>query len=181
MPYKKSIVRLIKGEEVSFDLRFGFLPIHLPNQDKELNMVVVKGFGSRPMMLLTTLPINSAQKNLCFIIQAYMKRWCIEETIRFIKQTYDLENIRLLKYKRLQNMMALLLAVFYFIAVVLDQSQKLTIMAGYILKSAKRVFGIPDFKYYALGDGLCNIFSRHPGKIQNSNKIRDSQLIIGFT
>jgi len=55
-------------------------------------------------------------------------------------------------------MMALLLAVFYFVAVVLDQTQKLTIMAGHILKSAKRVFGIPDFKYYALGDGLGNFF-----------------------
>ena len=180
LPYKKSIVRLIKGKEASFDLRFGFLPIQLPNQDKALNMIVVKGFGSKPMMLLTTLPIQSAEKDLWFIIQAYMKRWCIEETIRFIKQTYDLENIRLLKYKRLQNMMALLLAVFYFISVILDQSQKLNIMAGYILKSAKRVFGIPDFKYYALGDGICNIFSRHPGKLKNSNKIRDSQLVIGF-
>ena len=66
-------------------------------------------------------------------------------------QTYDLENIRVLKYKRLQNMMALLLAVFYFLAVILDQTNKLTIMTGHILKSAKRVFGIPDFKYYAIG------------------------------
>jgi hypothetical protein len=144
-------------------------------------MIVIKGFGSKPMMLLTTLPIQPREKDLWFIIQAYMKRWCIEETIRFIKQTYDLENIRLLKYKRLQNMMALLLAVFYFIAVIIDQSQKLTIMAGYILKSAKRVFGIPDFKFYALGDGLCNIFSRHPGKLKYTPQIRDSQMLIGFT
>ncbi len=50
-----------------------------------------------------------------------MMRWSIEKTIRFIKQTYDLENIRVLKYVRLQNMMALLLAVFYFVAVILDQ------------------------------------------------------------
>ena len=105
----------------------------------------------------------------------------IEETIRFVKQAYDLENIRLLKDKRLQNMMALLLAVFYFLSVILDQSQKLTIMAGYVLKRAKRVFGIPDFKFYALGDGLCNIFSRYPGKIYIRKKIKDSQLTFGFT
>jgi hypothetical protein len=42
-----------------------------------------------------------------------MKRWSIEETIRFIKQTYDLENIRVLRYARLQNMMALLLALVF--------------------------------------------------------------------
>ncbi|MDY6801458.1 MAG: transposase [Bacteroidota bacterium] len=113
------------------------MPIKLPDWDEALNMIVIKGFGSKPMMLLTTLPIQPVEKDLWFIIQAYMKRWSIEETIRFIKQTYDLENIRLLKYKRLQNMMALLLAVFYFIAVIIDQSQKLTIMAGYILKVLK--------------------------------------------
>jgi hypothetical protein len=64
-----------------------------------------------------------------------------------------------------KNMMALLLAVFYFVAVILDQTQKLTVMAGHVLNCAKRVFGIPDFKYYALGDGLSNIFSRYPGKL----------------
>jgi len=181
LPYKKSIVRLIKGKEVPFDLRFGHLKVYLPNYNDSLNMVVVKGFGSKPMMLLTTLPIESTEKDLWFIIQAYIKRWSIEETIRFIKQTYDLENVRLLKYKRLQNMMALLLAVFYFISVVLDQSQKLTIMAGYILKSAKRVFGIPDFRYYALGDGICNLFSRHPGKPLKISKNKSAQLSLGFT
>ena len=103
-----------------------------------------------------------------------------QETIRFIKQTYDLENIRVLKYARLQNMMALLLAVFYFVAVILDQSQKLTVMAGHILKSAKRVFGIPDFKHYALGDGLSNIFSRFPGQLQKQAEIHQSQLSFGF-
>ena len=39
------------------------------------------------MMLLTTLDIKQEFKGLWFIIQAYMKRWSIEETIRFIKQT----------------------------------------------------------------------------------------------
>jgi len=180
LPYEKSIVKLIHGKEVPFNLRYGFVPVQLPEMKASLNMVVVKGFGSRPMMLLTTLDIGPGEKDLWYIIQAYMKRWSIEETIRFIKQTYDLENIRVLKYARLQNMMALLLAVFYFVAVSLDQAQKLTVMTGHILKSAKRVFGIPDFKYYALGDGLSNIFSRFPGQLQKQSEIHQSQLSFGF-
>jgi hypothetical protein len=62
-------------------------------------------------------------------------------------------------------MMALLLAFFYFVEVILDQSQKLTVMTGYVLKIAKRVFGIPNFKYYAIGDGISNIFKRFLRKI----------------
>jgi len=180
LPHERHIVKFIDGKEVPFDLRYGFVPVKLPDIKGSLNMVVVKGFGSQPMMLLTSLPIRAGEKDLWFIIQAYLKRWSVEETIRFIKQTYDLENIRVLKYARLQNMMALLLAVFYFVAVVLDQNQKLTIMAGYILKCAKRVFGIPDFKYYALGDGLSNIFSRFPGPLRKEQEILQSQLSFGF-
>jgi hypothetical protein len=178
--HKKNFVRIIHGREVQYNIRFGSIPVQLPDMDAPLNMVVVKGISNKPMMLLTTHKIGSPEKDLWFIIQAYMKRWSIEETIRFIKQTYDMENIRVLKYVRLQNMMALLLAVFYFVAVILDQTQKLTVMAGHVLKSAKRVFGIPDFKYYALGDGLSNIFSRFPGQLQKQTKIRQSQLSFGF-
>jgi hypothetical protein len=179
LPFENSIVRMIEGKEVQFHIRYGFIPVHLPEFKNPLTMVVVKGFSGQPMILLTSILINSP-KDLWFIISAYMKRWSIEETIRFIKQTYDLENIRVLKYARLQNMMALLLAVFYFVSIILDQSQKLTVMAGHVLKYAKRVFGIPDFKYYALGDGLSNIFSHYPGKLIKPEEIHDSQLSFGF-
>ena len=179
-PYKRTFIRLKQWKEVQYNIRYGFAPVQLPDIAGKLNMVVVQGISNKPMMLLTTLKVTG-EKNLWFIIQAYIKRWSIEETIRFIKQTYDLENIRVLKYKRLQNMMALLLAVYFFISVVLDQSQKLSIMAGHILKNAKRVFGIPDFKYYALGDGLFNIFSQFPGALQNHQKLKQAQLSFGFT
>jgi hypothetical protein len=180
LPYQKSIMKIVAGEEVMFNLSFGHVKVQLPDMDTPLNMVVVRGLGTKPMMLLTTLEIRTGQKDVWFIVQAYLKRWSVEETIRFIKQTYDLENIRVLRYTRLQNMMALLLAVFYFAAVILDQNQKLTIMTGYILKSAKRVFGIPDFKYYALGDGLSNIFSRFPGQLKKQEEIPHPQLSFGF-
>jgi hypothetical protein len=180
LPYQKSIMKIVDGEEVMFNLSFGHVKVQLPDMDTPLNMVVVRGLSTKPMMLLTTLEIRTGQKDVWFIVQAYLRRWGVEETIRFIKQTYDLENIRVLRYTRLQNMMALLLAVFYFAAVILDQNQKLTIMTGYILKSAKRVFGIPDFKYYALGDGLSNIFSRFPGQLKKQEEIPHPQLSFGF-
>jgi len=180
LPYENNIIKIIEGKEVQFHIRYGFMPVCLPEFKKPLTMVVIKGFSGQPMMLLTSLQINSKEKDLWFIVSAYLKRWSIEETIRFVKQTYDLENIRVLKYVRLQNMMALLLAVFYFVAVILDHTQKLTVMAGHVLKCAKRVFGIPDFKYYALSDGLCNIFSRFPGKLIEAIKTKDQQLIFGF-
>jgi len=62
-------------------------------------------------------------------------------------------------------MMPLVYAVAYFAAVLLDTASKLKVMAGYVLKAAKRVFGIPEFHYYCIADGLTSIFMRHPGRI----------------
>jgi hypothetical protein len=180
LPYKRTIVRIIQGKEVAFPMSYGCIKVHLPDFKDPLTKVVVRGFSNRPMILLTSLKVKPTYKDIWFIVEAYIKRWSIEETIRFMKQTYDLEYISVLKFARLQNMMALLLAVFYFVAVVMDQSQKLTIMAGHVLKSAKRVFGIPDFKYYALGDRLSKIFSQYPGKLLNPAKIFNPQLSFGF-
>jgi hypothetical protein len=162
-PYQETVVRQDGSKEKVYNISYGFRQVKLPaHLDDTLYMLVVKGFGQKPMMLLTTEKLTKNFKNLQKLLHSYIKRWSIEQTIRFIKQNYDLENIRLLKYARLKNMMALLLIVFYFISVILDGSQKLRIMIGHILKQAKRIFGIPNFHYYAIGDGLSTIFNRFP-------------------
>ncbi len=182
-PYSETIIKEENGQEKVYHISYGYMPVKLPGMDDQLYMLVVNGFGNKPMMLLTTEPLRRNRKILYRLLGYYLKRWSIEETIRFVKQTYDLENIRVLKYARLRNMMGLLMAVFYFLAVKLDMSQKLKIMTGHILKQAKRVFGIPDFKFYAIGDGLSAIFRRSPGKITavKPPAMDIAQLGLGFT
>ncbi len=114
-------------------------------------------------MLLTTKTLRRSRKALRRMIQAYIRRWAIAETIRFVKQSYDLEDVRV--YRSLQNLMPLVAAVAYFASVVLDTKNKLRVMEGYVLKAAKRLFGVPDFHYYAIADGLTSIFNRHPGRV----------------
>ena len=160
----KDIVAMIKdGREDRFNVAYGYTKVQLPElPDIPLYLVVVKRKAHKPLMLLTTRAVTQSQKTLHNVIKAYLKRWDIEETIRYLKQTYDFENIRVLSYVRLRNMAALLLAAIYFNCVVLDTAQKLKILTGHVLKAAKRVFGIPDFKYYAISDGICAIFKRFP-------------------
>ncbi len=55
------------------------------------------------------------------------------------------------------------MAAMYFAACVLDYDARLRVMAGFVERAAKRLFGIPDSKYYALTGGLRAIFMRHPG------------------
>ena len=135
------------------------LPEH---PDKPLWLVVVRGLGEAPMMLLTDLPMRRNRKVLWWVVSAYLTRWRIEEAIRFVKQSYDLEDIRVLTYERLRNMAVLVNAVAFFTAVVLGTRIKLDILASHLLKASKRLFGIPDFRLYAIADGIREVCARAP-------------------
>ena len=111
-----------------------------------------------------TEPLRRSRRVLWRMIRAYIRRWTIEETIRYIKQSYELEDVRVLKYQSLQNMMPLVSAA-YFAVVLLDTASKLKVMAGYVVKAAKRVFWIREYHYYCIAYGLTSIFMRFPGRI----------------
>ena len=53
LPYADRIVKEEKGKETSYDLQFGAHPVKLPGRSEPLYLVVVRGFGQEPMMLLT--------------------------------------------------------------------------------------------------------------------------------
>ena len=133
----------------------------MPDRKEPLFLVVVKGFGRDPMMLLTTQKLQKNRQCLWWIIQAYLIRWKIEETIRFVKQSYGLEDIRILTYERLRNMMALVLAASFFAAVYLGFRAKMEILVVHVMKASKRIFGIPDFRYYAIADGIRELLNRY--------------------
>jgi len=154
MLYLESIIK-DEGEQARcLRLEYGVRPVTLPGRPEPLSLVVVRGFGEEPLMLLTNVSLKKTRRSLWWAVESYMTRWTIEETFRFIKQSYQLEDIRLLTYVRLQNMMALVLAAAYFTMVYLNLRTKLRVLTGHVLQAARRVFGIPNFRFYALADGI---------------------------
>jgi hypothetical protein len=133
----------------------------LPGSKEQLFLVVVKGFGQEPMMLLTTEMMQKKRQRIWWAIEAYLTRWRIEETIRFVKQSYQVEDIRVLTYDRLRNMMGLVLAASFFAAVYLGFRVRMKILVAHVLKASKRIFGIPDFRYYAIADGIRELLNRY--------------------
>jgi hypothetical protein len=158
--YAESLIRQDAQGEHRVLVHYGFRPVHLPDHPEPLYLVVVRGLGQTPLMLLTNVALHRARKSLWFVVQGYLSRWLVEETIRFIKQSYHLEDLRVLNYERLRNLVALVLAAAYFAAVWLGESLKLAVMTTRITQVAKRLFGVPDFHYYALADGLAVLLSR---------------------
>ena len=181
LPYATHIVREDNGKEVRRRLDYGFRPVRLPEHpDKPLWLVVVRGLGEAPMMLLTDLPMRRNRKLLWWLVAAYLTRWRIEEAIRFTKQSYDLEDIRVLTYGRLRNLVVLVNAVAFFTAVVLGTRIKLDILATHLVTAAKRLFGIPNFRLYALADGIREVCARSP-RPPSARPADVPQLTLGFT
>ena len=154
MLFHETMVKEEAGQERLVHLACGIRKVRLPNRREELTLVVVKGFGEEPLMILTNLPVRRSRKSVWHVVQSYITRWRIEDVIRFVKQSYRLEDMRCLTYHRLQALMALVTAAAYFAAVYLGLRMKLRVLASHVLRASKRVFGIPDFRLYALADGI---------------------------
>jgi len=123
-----------------------------------LFLVVVKGFGKQPMMLLTSCPINlKAKETIWRVVEIYLTRWKCDESFRYIKQCYNLEDIRVRHYTSIRNMVVLILAVAYFAAIYLGDNLKLKMLVERIYLVSKRFFGVPTFFNYAIADGLYNL------------------------
>lgn len=159
--HRARIIKIQDGQEKTYDLRYGAEPIRLPGRPEKLWLVVITGFGQEPLMLLTNVPVSARDsQSVWWIVQMYLTRWKIEETFRFVKQSYNLEDIRVMKYQRLKNFVVLVTAAAYFAATFLGQQMKLRILCEKLLIISQRFFGIPPFRFYALADGIRQILSQ---------------------
>ncbi len=134
--------------------------MHLPGRQEPLPWVVVAGFGQAPLRLLAHLGTVRDSQSLWWIVPIYLTRWKIEETFRFVKQSYNLEDIRVPRYQRLKTLVLLMTAAAYFATAFLGPKLKLKILCEKLLIISQRFFGIPPFRFYALADGISTILSR---------------------
>lgn len=113
--YRARIIKIEKGQEKIYELRYGAEPFRLPGREEPLLLVVVAGFGQEPLLLTNLSGVRDSQ-SLWWIVQIYLTRLKIEETFRFVKQSYQLEDIRVMRYQRLKNLVLLMTAAAYFAA-----------------------------------------------------------------
>ncbi|OGL43109.1 MAG: hypothetical protein A2161_15505 [Candidatus Schekmanbacteria bacterium RBG_13_48_7] len=157
-PFEAKIIKYEDGKENSIIISYNAVPVKLPKRKEKLFLIVVKGFGKEPMMLLTSCRVHlQVKESIWRITEIYLTRWKCEESFRYIKQSYNLEDLRVRSYIRIRNIVVLVLAVSYFAAVYLGQNLKLKILVERIYVISKRFFGIPSFFNYAIADGLYNL------------------------
>lgn len=133
-------------ETISLDLA---VKHKLSIEGVEISLVVIRGFSKEPMILMTNVD-KSPQE----ILDIYLTRWKCEESFRFLKHEYHVEDVRVRRYTALRNTIALIHAVFYFVSVYLGRRVRLRILLYRIIERAKRFFQVPVFKHYAVADGI---------------------------
>jgi len=84
-----------------------------------------------------------------------------QETFRFVKQSYNLEDVRVMKYQRLKNLVTLVTAVAYFAATFLGQQMKLRILCEKLLIISQRFFGAHTYRRTAFAGDYTGLEIRH--------------------
>ena len=110
------------------------------------------------------MPVTRSRKSLWRVVESYLARWRWRKRFASLSRVINWKTSALLTYQRLRSMAVLVMAVAYFACVYLGKSIKLKILVQHIEQAAKRIYGIPEFRFYALADGIKQVlFGRHSG------------------
>jgi len=144
-----------EGYRVKRELRLGSLQVRFPDRPEEpMWLVVIRGFSETPILLLTNVAPMTERAYPTWIAELYLTRWKCEEAYRFIKQSYQLEDIRVRRYVALRNLYVLVHATFYFVSIVIGAKAKMSLIFKRICEKSKRFYEVASFFQYAIADGI---------------------------
>jgi hypothetical protein len=141
------------------DCKISIVPVSLPKYpNKVLNLVICRGLGKDPLLLLTSL--DGDDQRLCVTItKVYLMRWRIEEYYKFKKQGFGFEKFLVRSLTSIRNLDLLLtVAIGYMGALSEKVSESIEVLE--IIEASKRLYGLSKFTLYAISDGLAAIFAK---------------------
>jgi hypothetical protein len=160
--HKAQITKIEDGKETVINLTFGITRVALTEKsDRWYYAIVIKGFGEHPMVLITNLEVKTTEsKAIYYVVEVYLTRWKCDECYRYIKQSYNLEDVRVRSYTAIRNTVAMVHAIAYFTSVYMGLSLKLKVAVQKIFILSKRFFGVPTFFQYAMADGIFELLKK---------------------
>jgi len=127
---------------------------------KVLTIVVVKGFAlddrtlNEAYMVLLTSRTISGKAQALQVVRDYALRWKIEENFKYKKQQFEIEKIKVRRYKRIQALNTLLTYVMFFSNVI-----NLKAIGKTIRKIKNQIRDKILFWLYRISDGIKEIIS----------------------
>jgi hypothetical protein len=146
-------------------IEIGFLSVRLPKQETISTVVIVKAPQYNDPMYLITNRRCTTHQMAKKIYRLYLRRWKIEQLIRFMKESYDLEDVRVLKYKALRNVISFVALVTQLVGKITYSIANHRTIKEQILRLKQRIRTTGTFLFYTIADGLKYILMRRPAKI----------------
>jgi hypothetical protein len=114
------------------------LPVHLPDDDRQLFLVVSRpGYARKPWYLITTEPLYTAEQ-AWKIIFAYARRWQVEMSLRFTKSEMAFESPRLSKWEsRLKFLLIASLAYAFLLSLLPNSDFLFALFSRYCHRTGK--------------------------------------------
>jgi hypothetical protein len=114
------------------------LPIHLPEDDRQLFLVVSRpGYGRKPWYLITSEPIYTAEQ-AWQVIFAYARRWQIETSLRFTKSELAFESPRLQAWEaRLKFLLIASLAYAFLLSLLPNTDLLFNLLSRFCHRTGK--------------------------------------------
>lgn len=183
-PFSAILINHDDGKEKKTLINYGAARIQLNGIKETFIALVVKGFGENPMVLITNQELSIYDADQTYkILDNYLTRWKCDETYRYIKQAYNMEDVRVRKLIAIKNMVAITMATAYFAVIYMGESLKRNVMKEKIFFLSKRFFAIPVFFCYAMADGIYNLLKSHEKpfmKYEENLNITNFQLNLDF-
>lgn len=147
-------------------LKVSYKPVVIKSKEaknlskKVLTIVVVKGFAlddrtlNEAYMVLLTSRTISGKVQALQVVRDYALRWKIEENFKYKKQQFEIEKIKVRRYKRIQALNTLLTYVMFFSNVI-----NLKAIGKTIRKIKNQIRDKILFWLYRISDGIKEIIS----------------------
>lgn len=134
-------------------------------------MVVVYGYGKKPMKLLTNLEIKG-KPDVLRVLKGYITRWRIEELFRVQKQEFGLEKIRTLSLNSLQILYHIMNYLIGHYSMMIEKNNGLAKM---IIERARSTNDIATIQFYLYRfiRGVSNILSFDSAGIRHFHRIEE--------
>jgi hypothetical protein len=141
------------------DCKISIVPICLPClPNVKLNLVICNGIGKDPLMLITNLKSEDTRLPVV-ITKVYLLRWRIEEFYRFKKQQFGFEDFRVRSLASIRTLDLLVTIAIGWIGLMSDKCDESPVVLE-ILRISKRIYGIANFVFYAIADGLFALMAK---------------------
>ena len=145
------------GQQV--DCKITMVTIQLCSRpDAELNLVICRNIGQKPMLLITNMK-NNDDRLAVTVTKVYLLRWKIEEFHSFKKQQFDFEDFRIRSLNAIRNLDLLLTIAIGYIGKMGERADDKRIVME-LIHISKRIYGVPKFNFYSIADGIFEVFAK---------------------